>query len=289
MTPGLLARSFRRLCLLPHVRGKSRLEAMIEPLVPVAHGRQPVEFPSGMLLELDLSSDYERGLYFRNCEADTFTMIETLLTPGMRFLDCGANIGFYSVVAGRRVGSTGGVFAFEPTPSSFARLQANLALNGLAWAVPFPLALGASNGKAAVYEFDADHHGLNTLAKSDGATEVAACEVRALDSLLAEGRVRPPHVMKIDVEGSEWDVLRGAEKLWRSTEAPTIVIELSRQTFARFGYTPEDLLAWLRSVRDFRLEWPFFGRRQVVTAGARLPHYDAVDPDFGANYVLYPA
>jgi len=288
MTPGLIARSFRRLCLLPHVRGKSRLEALIEPRVPVPAGRQPIDFPSGMRLELDLESTYERGFYFRNCEADTCATIEALLRPGMRFVDCGANIGFYSIVAASRVGAAGEVSAFEPTPSSFARVERNIALNRLGNAKAFPFALGAADGSAEVYQFDPRFHGLNTLAKSNGATAIASCRVRALDSLLDEGLVPPPHVMKIDVEGSEWNVLRGAERLLRSPEAPILILELSRLTFARFGYTPEELLAWLRSRRDFRLEWPFFGRRAEVAPGARLPHYEAVDADFAANYVLYP-
>ena len=82
------------------------------------------------------------------------------------------------------------------------------------------MALGAAAATAEVYEFNAQHHGLNTLAKSDGATAIAACEVRPLDALVDEKLVRPPHVMKLDVEGSEWDVLRGAERLWRSPDAP---------------------------------------------------------------------
>ena len=68
----------------------------------------------------------ERGLW----EPFETELIRRSLAPGARFLDAGANLGYFSVLAAARVGERGRVYAFEPEPRNFALLEANLALNG---------------------------------------------------------------------------------------------------------------------------------------------------------------
>lgn len=131
---------------------------------------------------------------------------------------------------------------------------------------------------------------MNSLAPAEGCrTVLGMCEVRALDELIAAGEMdATPDLVKIDVEGSELDLLRGAERLLREGPAPTLILELSRAKTRRFDYRPEDLLAYLLSVRSYRIKWWFLGRAHVVDVSRPLPHYAALGPDHGANYVFHP-
>lgn len=284
-TPGPTARLFRWLSLQRHFRGKSRLEALLEPFVPLP--ADAIDFPEGFAMQLSPASPTERALYFRDAEPETCAFIRDFLRPGMRFADCGANLGFYTLLASRRVGATGHVDAFEPTAATFARLVRHIELNRCGNVNAFPLALGAATGTARIYRMDEENHGMNSLA-GDTSAEIGLCEVRAFDELLASGAVQPPDLMKIDVEGSELGLLRGAEGLLRHTDCPTLVIELSRATMRRFGYRPEDLVDWLLSIRPFSIEWPRLGRLRPVDPGQPLPHYSALGADHGANYVFRP-
>jgi hypothetical protein len=152
MTPGAAARLFRWFSLRPHFRGKSRLEALLEPLVRWPASGTPVEFPDGFRMELRAESAYERSFYFRNAEPETYAFIRDFLRPKMVFTDCGANLGVYTLLASVRVGSGGHVAAFEPVPATFARLTHHLRLSGCANVSAHPIALGARTGVARVYQ-----------------------------------------------------------------------------------------------------------------------------------------
>lgn len=94
--------------------------------------------------------------------------------------------------------------------------------------------------------------------------------------------------MKVDVEGFELPLLQGAERLLRE-RAPTLVIELSRGTTARFGYRPEDIVDYLVGLRAWQMDWLRLGRAYPVSPGDRLPHYAVLGQEHGANYVFRPA
>jgi FkbM family methyltransferase len=287
MKPGSPARCFRWFALRSHFKGKSRIEAMLEPLIPLP---PIVDFPDGFAMEIDAASSPERWVYFRDMEPDISRFIRSFLRPGMVFADCGANLGFYSLLASRRVYPEGGVDAFEPTPSTFERLRRNVALNHAGNVVTHACALGARRATARVFRVEPRSHAMNALLPGDGVGEVVGeCEVRPLDELILDGEMDPPDLMKIDVEGFELEVLRGAEALLRGPRPPTIIIELSRATTRRLGYEPEEILTFLRALRPWRVEWPFLGRTRVVGPGDSLPHYAALGSDHGANYIARPA
>jgi FkbM family methyltransferase len=288
MVPGLAARAFRWFALLPHFKGKSRLEALVEPFIPMPVGAPVLDFPSGFSMKLRMGSLYERGLYFHDCEPDTAALLRRLLRPGDRFLDCGANLGFYTLLAATLVGPSGHVDAVEPTPATYGRLGDNVALNRLGNVTTHQLALGATMGRASVFGLSDDNHGMNLVApaNSEGAL-VGTCDVETIDGLVERGVIPRPAVMKIDVEGSELALLRGAEQLLRNAP-PVIVIELSRFTARRFGHTPEDIVAYVRSLGDFVIEYPALGRIQPVSVGSTLPHYRQVGTDAAANYIFRP-
>lgn len=154
------------------------------------------------------------------------------LRPGQSFIDVGANFGLFTVLASRRVGAAGKVLAFEPWAGSATHLRRNVEANRCANVAIHECALSDDVGTAkfSVHE----DCGRNSLGQLDTA-DSAEVEVRRLDELLP-GDARLDW-MKIDVEGAEELVLRGAVETLRRCR-PAIVFETTAQGPACMGLPP---------------------------------------------------
>jgi FkbM family methyltransferase len=177
--------------------------------------------------------------------------LQAVLRPGMTFLDVGANIGYYSVVAARLVGSSGEVHAFEPVGELRARLNRNARLNGLTNVTPHAEAVAQTSGQVVFYRSTLEaNQGLSTMRLDD---QLRRPEKRipvveevvpalALDDFVASLPARRADLMKIDVEGAELDVIAGAASLLSGEQAPAVLfesfdIEPMAQRLADHGYT----------------------------------------------------
>lgn len=146
--------------------------------------------------------------------------------------DIGANLGFFSLLLGRLAGPDGSVYAFEPVARNASNIERNARLNGLPNIEVLRIALCATDGHE---ELLLAHHVGGAVLKSAGAPPDFAgsvtVETARLDTLVNIRRLKPPNIVKIDVEGAEMDVLRGMEQVLR-TCAPIVVVELDDETAA---------------------------------------------------------
>ncbi len=132
---------------------------------------------------------------------------------GWHCWDIGAHFGLYSIGLARRVGPTGSVAAFEPDPSSAERLRRHRAMNRCDNLEIFAAAASARSGKAEIYTYG-ELGSTTTHLPYDGEVrhphvQPLEIETVALDDLVAAGRLRPPHFVKIDAEGHGHHVLAG--------------------------------------------------------------------------------
>jgi FkbM family methyltransferase len=118
--------------------------------------------------------------------------------------DVGANVGFYTLLLARLVGAEGRVFAFEPVPRNVELLRRHVEMNSYQNVRIFPCALGEFDGEMGFNPGPSNSMGHMA---AGGPLKVSCSRA---DTLLAAGEVEAPDVMKIDVEGAEADVLRGA-------------------------------------------------------------------------------
>jgi FkbM family methyltransferase len=152
-----------------------------------------------------------------------------LLQNGDQVIDVGANIGWYTVSSARRVGESGHVFAFEPDAVNFGLLSANIRESGLSWVSAERSALGGATGMAVMhrsYNNMGDHRVRDFVANQRESTIADSIHVLSLDGYLAGTRffdINKLRVIKIDVQGFEYEVLRGASDLLANIPSRTFL------------------------------------------------------------------
>jgi FkbM family methyltransferase len=171
------------------------------------------------------------------------------LREGDVFFDIGSNVGFFALIAARRVGPRGASYAFEPVPANVEQIVGNAARNALDNVTVIAGAVSDSAGTATLY---LDRHpGGATLSAADlpggdgGQIEV---EVVTIDGLVADRRCRPPDVVKIDVEGAEAAVLRGMERTL-AEHRPVVICEVDSATRAGVEAKAAEITAMLEERR----------------------------------------
>jgi len=168
-----------------------------------------------------------RGSY----EEDTTKLFIGIVREGMTVLDLGANIGYYSLLAGRQVGEKDKVFAFEPGPESFAILQRNIKANGFNNIVPMAKAVSNRCGRQRLFlASDPGEHGLFEYLDR----EYIEVDVTTIDEFIKEQNISVD-VIKMDVEGGENEVLDGMPETISKTPELKIITEFLPQHFERSG------------------------------------------------------
>jgi FkbM family methyltransferase len=178
---------------------------------------------------------YVSGLY----EPDTTMVLRSWLVPGATFLDIGANIGLFTLLASRWVGASGRVIAVEPSPRERERLAAHLRLNGIRHVDVVAAAVADREGSGELMVAADEHSGLNTLARrfsysGVNVAETVAVPLVTLDSLAAATALTRVDVIKLDIEGSEYAALRGAATVL-SRFRPRLIIEVVPDALSAAG------------------------------------------------------
>jgi FkbM family methyltransferase len=177
------------------------------------------------------------GIY----EPATDACLQTLLEAGDVFVDVGANIGVFALSAARLVGNTGRVLAIEASPNVFRYLVKNIELNGLPNVIAMQCAVSDHDSEGlSFWEAPISNFGMGALVPQFGvAPHFVLCHT--LDEVLGLAGIKQVTVLKVDVEGAEADVFRGASHLLQSSPPPTIIFEFCDWAEARFpGRQPGD-------------------------------------------------
>ncbi|MDE2292106.1 MAG: FkbM family methyltransferase, partial [Elusimicrobia bacterium] len=164
--------------------------------------------------------------------------------PGMTFVDLGANIGYYSVLASRLVGPEGRVFAFEPDTANLELLLRNVRENGCRNVAVAPYAVSDRVGFAELYQAEsapAVHSIARPPESSRGGRRVMTV---SLDEYFPEGVC--PDFVKMDVEGAEFMALSGMTRLLSDRRLKVVVFESLAIFLEPQGRTSEDLDGILR-------------------------------------------
>ena len=145
---------------------------------------------------------------------------------GDTVIDIGAHIGRYTITSSKQVGNSGKVVAIEADPDNFQLLKRNIALNNLTNVLPLNYAVFSTRTRMKLYEQSASAK-YNSVMLSRAAKTKNYVEINAdtLDSILKLNEVNQVNWIKIDVEGAEFEVLKGSTKTL-STENVSLFIEI---------------------------------------------------------------
>lgn len=200
----------------------------------------------GLRMECDLRDFVERFVYFMGlAEPIEAWVFLRLLSPGMTVIDVGANIGQYTLLAGRAVGPGGRVLAFEPMPANFARIERHVALNGLGNVTAYRVALWDQKTQLKFAQPPEYADNAGTFGPGiAGAAHYEDVDAIAFDDLALPEGLHRIGAIKIDAEGSELHALRGMRRTIER-DRPVLLIELSRPATLRAGETLESLWQYL--------------------------------------------
>lgn len=217
----------------------------------------------------DLQEYMYRFLFFYGIhELDVDWICNHILQHGDVFVDIGACFGYHTVSSASRVGPAGQVYALEPQPDMFAALQNNLLGNELSNVRADHLALSDQAETLQLYRF-ADLGIGHTSISSQGrkVSQVISIPALTLDAYVEGRGIKNVTLIKLDVEGAELKILRGATGLLRASTPPMWIIEINDETAGACGYHPRDLLAVLAQ-HGYSFYQPEWGR--MIRTVARL-------------------
>jgi len=214
-------RGIRRLSVILPQLLLPKVEDVGEHIIQTIHGFNLKINPcidNGVELSLYQTGTYEKGI---------LSLLSEFLKLGDVFIDVGANIGLMSIYASKLVGEFGCVIAFEAHPETNKILEYNFKLNKIENYLNQGFALGSSALQTVIYDNWQINRGGASLVINTKDSKSYPVEVHTLDCAIGSENIAPK-VIKIDVEGFELEVLKGAKETIIKYQ-PILIIELSSQ------------------------------------------------------------
>jgi FkbM family methyltransferase len=231
---------FRRFFVSPS-RGK-----MADLCTALGKHTAAVRLGDGVKMLVDLRDRAVGRVLFekRAYEIAETAFVKSYLRPGMVFVDVGANIGYYTILAGRLVGSQGIVVAVEPEPWNFQILSRNIRRNRLKNVVPVRMAAGRQPCEGMLFKSSTNYGDHRLMANGESRARVKIA-VDALDNILRVVGERSIDFLKIDVQGYEAEAFAGMSQTLRSRPPRVILVEYWPFGIRAMGGDPEALLEGL--------------------------------------------
>ena len=239
----------------------------------------PVRLRFGVwwLMESDfIGESLLRGGY----EVPEANFASNFLKRGMTVVDVGAHRGFFTLLFSKKVGRTGRVLSFEPSKVDRQRLIKHLKINICTNVEVFSCAVGEAEAIADFYAVPTNSV-LGSLRPPDTDFEVLkdSVVVKTLDSVLTDCRTQHVDFVKIDVEGGELGVLRGARNLLDRIPRPVILCEVLEMRTQPWGYPAGHII---RDLVEREFHW------FQLSEDALLSPLDLASYEFNGNFVAIP-
>lgn len=181
--------------------------------------------------------------YFGVWEPNLTAFLSARLRPGDIFVDVGANIGYFTLLASRLVGRDGKVIAVEASPNIFARLSDNLRRNHATNVAATNIAVSDRVGTTQLFLGSDSNIGQTGTVATPGSRYECDIATTPLDTLLDGIDAARVRFVKVDVEGAEWSVLQGMQGLLRSgARELEVFVELTPKSLRACDKTVDDVL-----------------------------------------------
>lgn len=239
----------------------------------------------GRTLKVNFDNHFAHFVYFLGeYEPSITNIIRKIVKPGDVCFDIGGNIGWFTTLLQTIVGENGEVHSFEPVPPTFNVLEENVKSNINSEIVRLNnFALGEEEGEVNLHIFDDLPDGHASISDF-GQTEFTAykCKIKTVNSYLRSNKINNVNFIKVDIEGAELTMLKGATDLFKQKIPPIFEIEMALATTKGFGYVPNDIIEFIKS----QYEYEFFA---IDEETCKLKRIEKFEPeDIGANVLCVP-
>jgi FkbM family methyltransferase len=236
--------------------------------------------PEKININLKPSEHIQQQLFwYGKYEKSLGVVLKKLLGPDSTFIDIGANIGYFSLLAAKAAPESK-IAAFEPVSYLFDALENNIALNNFKNIQSIKIAIGEKEEDRTIYLSGGDNAGMSSFHKPEnysGKSEIV--KVITLDSWFAGSGLTKVDIIKIDVEGNELYALKGMKEIITRFK-PYILLELNPETLAYFGLTTADVL-------NFALQFSY--KHYIITEPGKLKELNAAQIITTVNVALVHA
>ncbi len=193
-------------------------------------------------------------------EPYTTEVIKQNISSGDLVIDIGANIGYFTLIMAKGITENGKVFSFEPEPKNFELLKKNVEINNYSNVILEKKAIGNKTGIAKLYLADKKNNifysGMHRIFRSDLVSQIlnpVSINIIKLDDYLQDLKfIKKIRLIKIDVEGAEFDVLKGMNKILDENKEIEIVMEFSSENLEDYGSNAYDVVDFLMN-KGFKL------------------------------------
>lgn len=188
-------------------------------------------------------------MYLGYCGVEIANNINKYLSEGGVFIDVGAGIGYFSVIASNIIGPSGQVYSFEPLPVNADHIKRMINSNKNSNIKLNSFALGDKDGVYNIYK--ASYSGHTVLSMKEGilekVDEIIKVKTKRLDTYLQQNNINKVSLIKIDVEGYEFNVLRGLSGFFeRSKNKPSIICEIFAPAYSNTDITINELYEYMK-------------------------------------------
>lgn len=225
----------------------------------------------GFVFELDIS-DYMQWLIYFGILAEPRQTLYDLVSADSTVLDIGANIGETTLAFSKLTGEKGKVYAFEPDPDTYEKLERHVALNHCSNVQLINAGLGSSEAEV-ILESNENNSGGNRISSAKG-IKGKKIHIITLDEFVKNKKLKLIHLIKIDVEGYEFFVLKGAEKTIENLK-PVLFIEVVDDFLKNQGSSAEELVSFLIS-KNYKLKNANDGTNVTPKTDFINSHFDII-------------
>lgn len=253
-----------------YVRAQPRLKRSDRMLQKILDGlMKPSDKEGVAYLEFDLAMHIPpryracRDLKANVYENETSVLFKKLVRRGMRVVDLGANIGYYSLLASRLVGKNGHVYAFEPVTQNLDYLKKNVELNNCLNVIIVPMAVGEITREMLFQQYS--DHTLGHLIPNADENNSLLVKVQAvrLDDFMADQNWPRIDFVKADVEGGEVAALKGMTETCKRNSHLHMLLEYNPKALERAHYTGKDFVTTVSKLGFSTVQIPEQNMKQI--------------------------
>jgi FkbM family methyltransferase len=197
----------------------------------------------GIKYNLNIHNIVDWFIYF-NIQETSRKRLNSLINKSNVFYDIGANIGHVSLVASNLINENGIIYSFEPHPVSFKQFKNHIELNDISNIFAFNVGLGSSSSFVNMLEVEGNAGANRIVASNVKNSNFTLINIVSLDEFILNKNAEVPDLIKVDVEGYELEVFKGAENLLNDIK-PKLFFELDERLLKLQNTSPIELLMFL--------------------------------------------